>query len=171
MPIVVRLLHRPAHRYQRHKQRGPCLQQLRSRNIFHQRQRIFLHRVDQLRSGPEDSRQRHKQHRPYLRSMPDWAIFYRTQPERLHRTSFYPLEPYESYHHRGSTHPLLWPPLCECDHYHTNKWPRLDTHCMAQRFLDICYIPSRHRKSTRGGDCDCRHCSRYRRDTIFLRAA
>ena len=30
-----KLLRRPVHRYERHKQRGPCLQQLRSRRIFH----------------------------------------------------------------------------------------------------------------------------------------
>ena len=84
MSIVVRLLQRPVHRYERHKHRRPGMHPLRCRNIFHQRQRILLHRLDQLHSRSKDSRQRHRNHGPYLRSLPDWEILYRVQPEHLH---------------------------------------------------------------------------------------
>ena len=87
---------RPVHLYQRHKQHRPHLQQLHSRNIFHQRQRIFLHRLDNLRSRSEDSCQRHRYHRPYLRSMPERAVCYRNQPEHLHE-----LDRMQRYHGSG----------------------------------------------------------------------
>ena len=85
MPIVVRLLHRPPHRYERHKYLESCMHTLRSRDVFHHRQRILLHRVDNLRSRPKDSGQRHCNHRPYLRSMPERAIFCCNESKRLHK--------------------------------------------------------------------------------------
>ena len=74
MPAVVRLLHRPPRRYERHKYLESCMHTLRRWNIFHLRQCILLHRLVRLRSGSEDSCQRHCEHRPHMRSMPIRAI-------------------------------------------------------------------------------------------------
>ena len=89
MPIVVRLLQRAVHLYQRHNRIESRMQQLRGERLQQLRvyhcQRILLHRLDHLRTRPKDSCQRHCNHRPYLRSMFDWEILYRNQPEHLHK--------------------------------------------------------------------------------------
>ena len=96
MPTVDKLLHRPVHRYKRHKQHQPWLFTLRHWKIFHLRKCILLHCVVQLCSGTKDSGQRHRNHRPYLRSMFDWEILYRNQPEHLHK-----LDHLQRYHRSG----------------------------------------------------------------------
>ena len=72
------------------------MQQLHCREVFHLRQRIFLHRLVRLRSRSKDRCQRHCNHGPYLRSMPSRAIFYRVQPEHLHE-----LDDVQRYHRSG----------------------------------------------------------------------
>ena len=89
MPIVVRLLQRAVHLYQRHNRIESRMQQLRGERLQQLRvyhcQRILLHRLDHLRTRPKDSCQRYKQHRPGLPSLHDGEILRRNEPKLVRK--------------------------------------------------------------------------------------
>ena len=89
MPIVVRLLQRAVHLYQRHNRIESRMQQLRGERLQQLRvyhcQRILLHRLVRLRSRSKDRCQRHCNHGPYLRNMLHRAIFCCNESKRLHK--------------------------------------------------------------------------------------